>query len=214
MRTKIIILATLHQFHEKCKFYSLEHLKTIIEKIDPDVICVELTAEDLKTPKEQAVKVEYPHCIIPLAERRGYKLVPMEPDEPEYSRIVNMYSLVEKEAESKEPYKIEIFNLYVKALYDYLFTYRNSPADVNSQLTNALFEVKHEFQNSLYGQIEKQCWNEWNTHFLKAILDASKTYKGKKILVTVGAEHVYWLKKQLQNNSEIDLVEVDELLNK
>ena len=205
--TTIIVIATIHQFHLKSQFYSLGHLKTMIERINPDVICVELTAKDLKDKKDQAVKVEYPKCIIPLAEKKGYILIPMEPNEPEYSRIVNKSKQTLKKIESKEPTKLEIFSLYIKSLLDYLFTYWNSPVEVNSQLTNALFEVKHKFQNSLFGLAEEQGWNEWNNHFLNTILETAEAYKDKKILVTVGVEHVYWLKRHLRSKTTIRLVD-------
>lgn len=214
METAITILATLHQFHLKYNFYTLDHLRKIIDKINPDIICVELTGKDLQDKKDQIVKVEYPKCIIPLAEKKGYKLVAMEPNEPEFSRIVNKYKKLDKKIESQEPEKAEIFNQYINVLFDYLFTHWNSPIDVNSQLTNAFFEVKHRFQNFLFGPIEKQCWDEWNTHFLNTILKASETYKGKKILVTVGVEHVYWLKTNLKSNPKIKLVEVNEVFDK
>ncbi|MCK4352300.1 hypothetical protein KAW65_02715 [candidate division WOR-3 bacterium] len=213
MKTTIVTLATLHQFHLKSKFYSLSHLRTIIEKANPDVICVELTAADLRCKEDWTAKSEYSKCIIPLSEKKGYNLVPMEPNEPKYSRIVNMHEQMLKKTESEEPKKIEIFNQYTEILYDYLFTYWGSPTDVNSSLTNTLFELKHAFQNSLFGPIEKQCWEEWNTHFLNTILETAEEYEGKRILVTVGVEHVYWLKKHLKNNSRVRLVEVNEVFN-
>ena len=208
MKAGIIILAALHQFHLKCDFYSLDHLRTIIENINPDIICVELTKKDLEENKDQTVKVEYSKCILPLAQEQGYKLIAMEPDEQEYSRVVDKYKSMNKKIASEEPHKIEIFNQYIEVLYDYLFTYWNSPIDVNSSLTDALFEVKHKFQESLFGSTEKECWGEWNTNFLNTILETSKKYKGKKILVTVGVEHVYWLKKHLEGNSDIKLIEL------
>ncbi len=211
MKTTIIILATLHQFHLKSQFYSLDDLRTIIEKIDPDVICIELTEKDLKDKSAQTIKIEYPKCILPLSQEKGYMLIPMEPSEPDYSRIINKYKQMNKEIESK---KIEIFGLYTEVLYDYLFTYWDSPIAVNSSLTNVFFEVKHNFQGSLFGSIEKECWSEWNTHFLNTILEACKTYKEKRILVTVGVEHVYWIKKHLKDNPKIKLIEIDEILNK
>ncbi len=208
--TIVIIVATLHQFHEQSEFYSLDRLRTIIEKINPDIICVELREEDLKSKKNQAIKIEYPKCIIPLAEKKRYKLIAMEPSDPECSRIINKYKQTHQKIESK---KTEIFHQYTKLLYDYLFAYWNSPIDVNSQLTNAIFELKHKFQNSLFGSVEEQAWEEWNNHFLNTILKVAELYKGKKVLVTVGVEHVYWLKKHLESNSTIRLVEVSEVFN-
>lgn len=214
MKTTVIIIATLHQFHLKSQFYSLNNLRTIIEKINPDVICVELTEKDLKDKTPQTVKIEYPQCILPLSQEKGYILFPMEPDEPDYSMEVKRYQQLYKRLGSKEPDKIQIFNQYTEALYDYLFSYWNSHIDVNSSLTDALFEVKHNFQESLFGSTERKCWKEWNTHFLNAILKTCRAHKDKTILVTVGVEHVYWIKKHLKANQKIELIGINELLCK
>jgi len=210
-QTIIIILATLHQFHLKCKFYALDDLRKIIEKIDPNVICVELTENDLKEKKEQNIKIEYPKCIIPLADEKDYKLIAMEPNETEYSRIINTYRQGIKKIETEEPKKIELLNKYTKVLYDYLWSCWHSPIDVNSSLTNVLFDAKHTFQNSLFGSGEEQSWEEWNDHFLNTILNIVETHRGKKILVTVGVEHVYWLMNHLKDRPGIKLVEVYEV---
>src|SRR5689334_1026619 len=69
-KTEVIVLSTLHQFHEQSKYYSFAMLSELIEKLRPDVLAVELTPADLASRREQKVKQEYQRSVFPLAERR------------------------------------------------------------------------------------------------------------------------------------------------
>jgi len=211
-KSKVFVLSTLHQFHGQSKFYSFETLSKIVEMIKPDVIAVELTPTALETRKEQKTKQEYQKSIFPLADKHKYALVPLEPAEPKFSELVKLVTDASKELNEKSPQKAEAFSVYSNALYDYLFKTWDSPLAVNSSQTDSLFEVKHKFQNALFGEKEEKGWEGWNQHFLDKILEAAQKNPGKKILVLVGAEHSYWLRKHLKENQSIDLIKPEEVL--
>lgn len=206
-KTEIFVLSTLHQFHEQNEGYSFQTLSQIIEKFNPDVIAVELTPSDLQSRKRQKTKLEYERSVFPLADKHKYKLVPLEPSEPTFSELVGLIRESEKSLREKSPEKAEAFDAFAESLYDYLFKFWNSPLAVNSSETDALFEVKHKFQNSIYGENQEKGWNGWNRHFLDRISEAAKDNKGKRMLVLVGAEHGYWLRKHLRDNPTVKLIE-------
>jgi pheromone shutdown protein TraB len=211
-KTQVVVLSTLHQFHSTNTNYSFEALAKTIERIKPDVLAVELTAKDLESRREQKVKIEYANSVFPLLDKYKYKTVALEPNEPLYSELINLLKESNKENQEKFPQKVEAFSNYSNALYDYLFKYWTSIEAVNSSQTDALFEIKHNFQNSLFGEKEAKVWNDWNSYFLKQIKDSAAKNKGKRILVLVGAEHSYWLRKNLQNDPEINLFKIKDLL--
>lgn len=211
-KTEVVILSTLHQFHATNANYSFEILSKTIETIKPDVLALELTPKDLQTGREQKVKLEYAKSVFPLIEKHKYKTVTLEPDEPLFTELINLLKESNKENQEKSPQKVEAFSIYSDALYDYLFKHWNSVKAVNSSETDALFEVKHNFQNSLFGEKEAKVWNDWNTHFLKQILNSAAQNNGKRILVLVGAEHSYWLRKNLRIKPEINLLEIQDFL--
>lgn len=211
-KTEVIVLSTLHQFHSTNTKYSFETLAKTIERINPDVLAVELTPNDLESRREQKVKTEYVRSVFPLIDKHKYKTVALEPNEPLYSELINLLKESNKENQENFPQKVEAFTTYSNAVYDYLFKYWTSIEAVNSSETDALFEVKHNFQNSLFGEKEAKVWNDWNSYFLKQIKDSAAKNKGKRILVLVGAEHSYWLRKNLQNDPEINLFKIKDLL--
>jgi predicted MPP superfamily phosphohydrolase len=212
-KTQIFVLSALHQLHERTKFYSFETLSQIIEKQKPDVLAVELTASDLQTRKEQKTKQEYQRSVFPLLDKHKYTVVSLEPAEPKFSQIVTLVRESEKELREKSPEKGEAFSVYNRLLFDYLLKTWSSPLDVNSAQTDALLEVKHNYQNELFGDKQTQGWESWNRHFLEVILEAAQKYPGKKIVVLVGLEHSYWLRKELGNNKDVILLKAEQMLN-
>lgn len=211
-KSEVLVLGTLHQFHETTSGYSFADLSRIVETIKPDILATELTPEALENRSEQKTKQEYQRSIFPLMEKHGYLAVPMEPAEPVYSKFVGMLRESNTELREKFPQKSEAFSVYSNQLYEYLFAKWTSAAAVNSPETDALFEVKHKFQNALFGQKEEAAWNGWNSHFLKQILAAAKQHPGKRILVLVGVEHTYWLRKELKASKDVRYVSVSRYL--
>ena len=210
--TEVVVLATLHQLHAEVKGYSFQELGKTIEKIQPDIIAVELTPSDLETRREQKVKVEYAQSVFPLIDKHKYRAVALEPSESRYSELVGLARDSNRENREKFPAEVEAFSIYSKALYDYLLKYWDSVAAVNSKETDALFHVKHDYQNTLYGVSEAKVWNDWNAHFLERIIQTAAENRGKRILVLVGAEHAYWLRGRLAKEAAIKLRGVGDFL--
>lgn len=65
-KTEVIVLATLHQFHDSVTGYDFGKLSEIIEALEPDVLAVELTPDDLTHRKTQKIKQEYQKSVFPL----------------------------------------------------------------------------------------------------------------------------------------------------
>ena len=211
-RAEIFVLATLHQFHADSNYYSFEKLSQIIKDVDPDIICVELTAADIKSRRKQGTKVEYEKSVFPLVDKYGYRVVPLEPDEPKFSQLVGLNVESEKDLRTNEPARALAFSLYTETLYKHLFSTWTSPIDVNSAVTDSHFEVKHNYQNAIYGEKQQKVWEGWNRHFLDQIMTAAGSSRGKKVLVLVGVEHAYWLRKELRGERTVKLREAASFL--
>lgn len=211
-RAKVFVLSTLHQFHGRSDYYSFEKLSQIVEKFNPEAVCVELNPSALESRTEQKTKQEYQKSIFPLADKHNYKLVPLEPAEPKFSELIKLVGESSRELSEKSPDKAKAFSIYSENLYDYLFKTWNSPLSVNSSETDALFEVKHKYQNALFGAKEEQVWEGWNGHFLQKTLETAHQNPGKKILVLVGVEHAYWLRGRLKENGSLILLKPEQVL--
>jgi hypothetical protein len=202
-RAEVVVLSTLHQFHSSVKGYSFDDLTNAIERIRPDILAVELTPDALKQRTEQKTKQEYPKSVFSLIDKHRYQTVALEPPEPLYSELVGSLRRSNVEIQEKFPAKAEAFSKYTDSLYAYLFKRWDSIAAVNSRETDGQFEVKHAYQNALFGETETSVWEAWNGFFLDQILKTAARNRGKRILVLVGVEHAYWLRDRLRAEKSV-----------
>lgn len=209
---QVVVLDTLHRIHEKVPAYSYARLGRLIEQLRPDVLCVELQPGDLTKRPAEPTKREYPKVIYPLIDRHRYRVYAMEPAEPVYSDIIKPYVAANRAFQSSQAASAEAFNHYSKGLYAGLLAYWTTPARANDAITDAQFRAKHALQQALIGPAERTGWNAWNQQFLATITRAARENPGKRIVVTVGAEHGYWLRAHLANVPGLELLDTPTLL--
>ena len=211
-QTEVIVLSTLHQLHGEVSGYSYDDLSALIEMLEPDLLAVELTAQDLESRRAQRVKQEYQESVFPLLDKHNYEVIPLEPAQPLYDEIVGLIRAAHNELNSNSPQLAEAFNIYSGVLYEMLREDWTSPRAVNSRETDRLFESKHRFQSEIFGPKEKEGWARWNQHFLDQIVAAATRNPGKRLVVLVGAEHSYWLREHLRAH-ELLLLDTEALLD-
>lgn len=200
---EVIVLSTLHQLHAQTEGYSFEDLSEIIEQLHPDILAVELTADDLESRRDQTTRQEYQRSVFPLLDKHNYDVVPLEPSQPLFGELVSLFRQAQINLSEQNPVGAETFDLYMDSLFENLAERWDSPGAVNSRTTDILFESKHRFQSALFGSDEAQAWQGWNQHFLQQILQAAEANPDKRILVLVGAEHAYWLRAHLAESKVI-----------
>ncbi|MBQ4854034.1 hypothetical protein IMW82_05050 [Rhodanobacter sp. B2A1Ga4] len=210
--TQVAVLATLHQLHATTPAYSFEALGRAIERLQPDVLCVELQPDDLQRRPAEPTKQEYTEVVYPLIDRHHYHVYAMEPADPAYSGILTPYIQAGQDFSVRAPEQAEAFSRYSDGAYIGLQAYWTSPTRVNDAVTDSVLRAKHELQQAMVGNGERTGWERWNQQFLGIILQAAKENPGKRIVVVVGAEHGYWLRGHLAQAAGVQLLDTAELL--
>jgi hypothetical protein len=203
----VIVLDTLHQMHAEVPAYGNAALGRAIEKLKPDVLCVELQPDDLTTRPPEKTKQEYPAVIYPLIDRHHYRVYAMEPAEPLYTTLLTPYRANTDAFDAHQPARADAFGKYADGLYAVLKAHWTSPAAVNDEVTDTAFRTKHLLQETLMGPGEHAGWEAWNHHFLEVIQRAARENPGQRIVVTVGAEHGYWLRDHLRYAAGVTLID-------
>lgn len=203
----VVVLDTLHQMHAEVPAYDNAALGHAIERLKPDVLCVELQPDDLTTRPVEKTKQEYPAVIYPLIDHHHYRVYAMEPTEPLYDAILTPYRGNTEAFDTHQPARAEAFSKYSESLYTVLKAYWTSPAAVNDEATDSAFRAKHVLQEALMGPGEHAGWEAWNDHFLEVIERAARENPGRLVVVTVGAEHGYWLRAHLRNVADVTLLD-------
>ena len=204
---EVIVLGTLHQVHNDIAFYGFGDLERIIERLQPDVLCVELQPTDLESRPEERTKQEYPRVVYRSIDKHHYRVYAMEPAEPLYSQLLGPYVDANRRFAEEDARRYAILERFMEGTYDVLKAYWASPADINSELTDRVFRAKHDLQGALAGPGEVAGWEAWNQHFLDVIETAARESPGKRVLVLVGLDHTYWLRDRLRSSKGLQLVD-------
>ncbi len=206
-QAEVVVLSTLHQFHEEVPGYSYQDLKAAIERLHPDVLAVELTPVDLASRRPQKIKREYQNVVFPLLLARKWQAVPLEPEGERSAKLIAAVREAEGSLDRDFPQKSATADLYSDTQMEFLRERWHSATDVNSVWTDGQFAVKHAFLQKLNGPKEAEGWEGWNQYFLERITEAAKANPGKRIVVTVGAEHGYWLREHLRLQPGLKLLD-------
>lgn len=210
---RVLVLATLHGLHAEVPAYGFEQLRDSIERLDPDVLCLELQPSDLAARGPEKTKVEYPRVVYPLLERHDYRLYALEPADAEAQGIIAPYLAATQAFDAAQPAQSGAFSAYSEAGLDALRAYWTSPSRVNDATTDAVFAAKHALQAALIGDAERAGWEAWNGHFLAVVERAARENPGRRIVVAVGVEHAYWLRAHLRGRAGILLEDTSRQLS-
>ncbi len=209
---RVVVLSTLHRLHGEVAAYDFETFGRMVERLDPDVLCLEVQDEDLVQRGPEQTKQEYPRVIYPLIARMDARLYALEPAEPLSSRIGKPYMESAKAFQDEHADQAKAFKIYADAGLQALQEYWTSPARVNDATTDSVWAAKHALQIALVGPGEQAGWEAWNKHFLTVIARAARENPGRRIVVTVGVEHAYWLRAHLAGRQDLVLEDTANLL--
>jgi hypothetical protein len=210
--TEVVVLATLHQYHPKVPRYGYADLGAAVEQLQPHVLALQLTAEDIASRAPQRTRQEYPQSIYPLLERHSYFTVALEPSGARRAALLDKLVTADRAFTRSAPEQARAFEAFGSQLFSYLLENWRSACDVNSAQTDALMEVKHRFQDAITPADQAAAWDGWNQHFLGQIKRAATAHPGKRVVALVGVEHAYWLRAQLREQPGLRLMDAAGLL--
>lgn len=209
---EVAVLSTLHRLHATVPAYDNAALAAAIERLAPDVLCLEVGPEAWAARRPERTKVEYPEVVYPLLDRHRWPVCLLEPDEATARAIAGPYMAASQAFHAGRPDAAAAFDAHGQALYAVLAHHWDSPAAVNDGVTDAVLQAKHVLQEALGGEGERRGWEAWNRHFLDRIAAAARAHPGKRIVVLAGAEHGYWLRRALAGRDDLRLLDTAALL--
>lgn len=192
------ILGTIHGDDENRKKmgYPIEVMKEAILNFKPDVICGEVRPEDWEkyctdnSYEGYLGPYEYRNLIIPLCRENNIVFEPVDWFEMDLVKYEfdSMPGDKEKEAYIKK----------IQEMYGEIFeTAKKSTIPFNSFEFNELVIKKHAYQEEMEPIDNTVNWIARNYIMIARINNAAEKHGDKRILCTVGAEHVYFYHREL-----------------
>ncbi len=205
-QTIIIIFGTMHLEPEDCPAYA-KRLGEIIEEIAPDLICSELSPEQLAGTQTCNSKPEQRDVIIPTAKRLEIPIIPIQPSTEQAMEWEKRFKAADGKLRSQEPSRHyieygESLAVYEAQLWSDLM--KSGDCIENVQLTeyHVISEARDMVEKRLLPDREKLLV-EWNENFLFRIEETIKDNRGSLILVMAGLWHKYWLWNRLQARDDV-----------
>lgn len=211
-KSEVFVLATLYSRHKTTPVYDLDTLKKIIQAIKPDVFVLDVTPTELQEQKVFPSKIEYPGAIFPVINNGRYAVYAAEPPEPVFTEIVTAVKTVRQEFRAKQPEAAKAVDQMTLSIFDVLKAGWQTPADVNSKITDQALAGKRVIEDRLTGPVDVACGIRWTQHIVKTTLQAAKEHPGKRILVLNGIENCNVLRDELARNADITLVDMEQWL--
>jgi hypothetical protein len=212
-KNEVYVLGTLYKRHENTNAYNLEALKKVIISINPQVLVLDVTPEELRLQKVYPGKIEYTNVIFPLVNSNNYRVYPAEPDEPEFSTIVNEVTKAHSDFKKNQPSWSRSLEEYNTSLYQLLIHSWKNVADANGKTTDQLLAAKLRLEGEVIGKGQAESWKIWNRHTTDVVLQALKENIGKRTLVITGIENASFIRQNLKNEG-VNLVDMEAWLNK
>ncbi len=209
-KPRVLVLSTLHRFHEQVAGYGYPELDRIIRALSPDVLLVEVSGEDLDARADETEKREYPMVVYPLIDALGIQAHPLEPSGDSRAALIRRKRQAEQQLRDSGQYE-ECSWFLDRWLQDLIASWKTA-ADANSARTDAAVLAKNEVLDPRYPPDYAQVWDEWNRHFFERITQVLDQTKPRLALVLVGLEHSSWLRPRLARRAGFDLVDAEAVL--
>ena len=208
--TAVIILGTMHLSADHYPGYH-ERLETIIREIAPDVICAEVSPQQLAATCSCNSKPEERDVVMPLAAQLKTPIVPIQPsnDHPLAAQFDERRNAVIGEINSSPTgkYLLEYLtdveltatSLWMEAMKDPLCIENVQLPQLHIQ-REAADDALARYLTGL-----ARLYNEWNEYFLARIETALHDNVGRRLLVIAGLGHKHWLWNRLRRRDDIRL---------
>lgn len=192
---RVGILPTLHALHKDpdMAHYNYEVLKDLVLSSAPAAVLGEIRPQDweahLSGRRDGYLgPVEYRECLLPLLEEHGIPFVPMDfYDE----RLLELVRLPTGPAQERSD----------RLARELLHTLKRKEMGIRAVLDLPVEEIlreKHKVAQEDFPHIEGPTWQPRNLRMAAHIAAYAADHPGKKVLVTVGLEHVPFLRDFLE----------------
>lgn len=211
--SEVYVLSTLYRRHAQTAAYGHDTLRALIERVQPEVVVLDVSPRELREQTVHPSKAEYPQVIFPLVRKHGYRAYPAEPDEPEFTEIVSGLSRSLEAFRTNRADAAAVDSGDDEATYAALARLWRTPADVNSGLTDRLLATRRQVQDVIAGPEVADAWRRWNEHSLSVIRRAVQENPGKRVLVLIGVENAAMIRPALAGDANITLIDVEAWLS-
>jgi hypothetical protein len=198
--TRLALLATLSNLHVEPVSYDLASLQTIITKLDPDLLCADITRPMCEGGDLSQAAIEVREALAPVVAATDVVLIPIAPDGSRFADFA-----------PEKGWRRSLVRSF-----DRMLQWGQRQADTPEAVNGPFFEL---FCHPLCLMTEwswtagqRRAWQAQNKIIADNILQAVRQDSGRRVLVAVQCQRIHQLEPLLkQYANELDIVDYWEL---
>ena len=223
----MIVLGTIHEGHLKHQHYSFSELRAIMDHIEPNVILAEIPPDRFPAVSAEFQKYktisdlrmvdlpEYEAVIFPYAKDNGIEILPVSA----WTREIAEQRIIKLDEFRDSPLHINEWTDYEQAhdVVNCLLEVKGNGYDplwIDSTDYDEILAIEINAFNALFSdEINGGGLDDINKAHYNLITQALDTLKnsGSRILLTFGAGHKGWMRKQLAKRDDVELLTLDDV---
>ena len=228
VKNEVLVLGMIHGRHLTEESYGIDVLRSLIQKIDPDLILTEIPPDrfpiamkefqETDSISEPRVKrfPEYIDVIFPLSKTMKFQMIPTAgwTKPMADARSKKLKEISEDPTRKADWEQFTQANAKSDSLMEATGK-RYDPYWINTDAYDELAEIQLGTYNRLFNEeLGLGGWDNINeahfSHIAKALDDHQ--YEGKRVLITYGAGHKGWFLRALKKRTDIKIVELADIV--
>lgn len=221
--TEVAVLGMIHGRHRTSELWGLDDVRETIQRFDPDAVCAEIPPDRMDEAwrdfrddgviEEPRVRVfpEYTDLMFALADEMGFDIVPCAGWTTEMNDLrrtrLRQFQTVPQFAEANADYQRRIAEARARDPWN------RGELDDPHIIHSDLYDERIKAEYSIYDEVLNDWigpggWTNINEAHMRWINTAVDAYRGRRILVTFGGAHKYWILDALRERDDVELLDV------
>ncbi|WP_114954660.1 hypothetical protein [Sphingosinicella terrae] len=179
----VYIVGALQRLHEREPSFTYGRLRDILDRLDPDLVVLEVRPDELARRTDTPGRPEYPAVVWPWLAHRNVAAAAMEPGGPTFAAMVEAASARFEALERDRPESAAYLASLNRSLSRVLEAHWTHPADSQDRVTRDLLRAHGLAQAALGGPEFARGQAEWDDYMIARTREAVAAHPGRRILV-------------------------------
>ena len=188
--TQIAVLGTLAEFHRDPLPYDLTALVDLVAKINPDLLCLDISLEQWQQQDFSSLPAEYSEALLPLADQTDTVVVPIggSPTMPQATAVGWRGVLIG----------------WARKLLAWIQASAPGPDAINQGWRHELGNVLYGLARKLAGSTVNHAYHAHIKQLSQAARRVAENNPGSRILVVTNIQYCHHIRPQLQQAGLIE----------
>jgi hypothetical protein len=195
--TRIAVLGTLAEFHEDPLPYDLAALVDLVARINPDLLCLDMTLAQWQHQNFSNLAAEYSEALLPLAAQTDMVVVPIggEQTMPRATAVGWRNGVIK----------------WARKLLAWIQTGAPGPDAINQGWRHHLGNTLYNLTRSLSGHEANHAYHAHIEQVTQAAVKVAENNPGNRILVVTNIQYCHHIRPQLQQHAGIRVTPYQDL---